>query len=91
LRLVGSARPAEAGALDAIVARAVDAVKVYGPGPTEVRALDGVTVEFPVGEYTGGRRMVCGRAAPTGTSPSGLSTAVHRARALAGSDLIEAC
>jgi hypothetical protein len=37
---VSSARPAEAGALDAMVARAVDAVKVYGPGPTEVQALE---------------------------------------------------
>ena len=27
-------------------ARAVDAVKIYGSGPTEVRALDGITVEF---------------------------------------------
>lgn len=30
-------------------ARAVAAVKVYGKGETEVRALDGVTVDFATG------------------------------------------
>ena len=29
-----------------VAARTEDAVKVYGKGQTEVRALDGVTVEF---------------------------------------------
>src|SRR6201987_449848 len=33
-------------------ARTVDAVKVYGKGQTEVRALDGVTVGFAAGRYT---------------------------------------
>ena len=35
-------------------ARTEDAVKVYGKGQTEVRALDGVTVEFAAGRYTAG-------------------------------------
>src|SRR3982750_3032551 len=34
------------------VARAVDAVKVYGSGDTTVRALDGVTVGFPAGHFS---------------------------------------
>jgi putative ABC transport system ATP-binding protein len=54
-------------------ARAVEAVKVYGAGPTEVRALDGVTIEFPVGEF----------AAIMGPSGSGKSTLLH---CLAGLD-----
>ena len=33
-------------------ARTVDAHKIYGSGATEVRALDGVTVEFPAGVFT---------------------------------------
>jgi putative ABC transport system ATP-binding protein len=49
------------------VARAVDAVKVYGTGETEVRALDGVTVDFPTGRYT----------AIMGPSGSGKSTLMH--------------
>jgi putative ABC transport system ATP-binding protein len=48
-------------------ARAVDAVKVYGSGDTAVRALDGVTVEFPMGRYTG----------IMGPSGSGKSTLMH--------------
>jgi putative ABC transport system ATP-binding protein len=48
-------------------ARAVDAVKVYGSGSSEVRALDGVTVEFPTGEFT----------AVMGPSGSGKSTLLH--------------
>jgi putative ABC transport system ATP-binding protein len=35
-----------------VAARAVDAVKVYGVGPTEVRALDGVTIGFQQGQLT---------------------------------------
>jgi putative ABC transport system ATP-binding protein len=35
-----------------VAARTEDAVKVYGKGQTEVRALDGVTVEFAAGRYT---------------------------------------
>ena len=34
------------------VSRAVAAVKVYGDGPTAVRALDGVTVGFPARRFT---------------------------------------
>ena len=49
------------------VARAVDAVKIYGKGDTEVRALDGVTVDFPTGRYT----------AIMGPSGSGKSTLMH--------------
>ena len=33
-------------------ARVVDAVKVYGRGESEVRALDGVSVEFATGRFT---------------------------------------
>ena len=35
-----------------VAARTEDAVKVYGKGQTEVRALDGVTVEFAAGRFT---------------------------------------
>ena len=45
-------------------ARTVDATKVYGSGSTEVRALDGVTVEFAKGRFT----------AIMGPSGSGKST-----------------
>ncbi|MYS09668.1 ABC transporter ATP-binding protein, partial [Streptomyces sp. SID6041] len=44
--------------------RVVDAVKVYGRGDTEVRALDGVSVDFSVGRFT----------AVMGPSGSGKST-----------------
>ena len=54
-------------------ARAVDAVKVYGSGPTEVRALDHVTVDFESGRFT----------AIMGASGSGKSTLLH---CLAGLD-----
>ena len=54
-------------------ARTVDAVKVYGSGDSEVRALDGITLEFPVGEFT----------AVMGPSGSGKSTLLH---CLAGLD-----
>jgi putative ABC transport system ATP-binding protein len=54
-------------------ARAVDAVKVYGRGETEVRALDGVTIEFAAGRLT----------AIMGPSGSGKSTLLH---CLAGLD-----
>ena len=50
-----------------VAARAVGAVKVYGRGATEVRALDGVHVEFPQGEFT----------AIMGPSGSGKSTLLH--------------
>ena len=54
-------------------ARAVDAVKVYGKGDAEVRALDSVTAEFGAGEFT----------AIMGPSGSGKSTLMH---CLAGLD-----
>jgi putative ABC transport system ATP-binding protein len=49
------------------VARAVQATKVYGTGDTEVRALDGVTVDFATGRFT----------AIMGPSGSGKSTLMH--------------
>src|SRR5262245_27178111 len=48
-------------------ARAVGAVKVYGRGDTEVRALDDVTAEFELGRFT----------AIMGPSGSGKSTLLH--------------
>src|SRR5438128_11177573 len=50
-----------------VAARAVDAVKIYGSGDAAVRALDGVTVDFPAGRYT----------AVMGPSESGKSTLLH--------------
>jgi putative ABC transport system ATP-binding protein len=49
------------------VAQALDLVKVYGEGGTQVRALDGVDVTFARGQYT----------AIMGPSGSGKSTLMH--------------
>jgi len=51
----------------AVAARAVRATKVYGKGDTEVRALDGVDVEFERSAFT----------AIMGPSGSGKSTLLH--------------
>ncbi len=50
-----------------VAARAVDAVKIYGRGDTEVRALDGVNVSFNRSRFT----------AIMGRSGSGKSTLLH--------------
>jgi putative ABC transport system ATP-binding protein len=59
--------PIPPGVAHKAAARTVGAVKVYGKGQTEVRALDGVTVEFVTGRYT----------AIMGPSGSGKSTLLH--------------
>ena len=56
-------------------ARAVDVTRVFGSGETAVRALDGVTVEFPSRQLT----------AVMGPSGSGKSTLMH---CLAGLDRV---
>lgn len=57
----------------AAAASAENLVKVYGDGPTAVRAVDGITVEFAPGSFT----------AIMGASGSGKSTLLH---CLAGLD-----
>jgi putative ABC transport system ATP-binding protein len=59
--------PVPPGLAQEAAARTVDAVKVYGKGQIEVRALDGVTVEFAAARYT----------AIMGPSGSGKSTLLH--------------
>jgi len=56
-----------------VAARAVNASKVYGSGEAEVRALDGISVDFARGQFT----------AIMGPSGSGKSTLMH---CLAGLD-----
>ncbi|MFZ4583899.1 MAG: ABC transporter ATP-binding protein [Acidimicrobiia bacterium] len=58
-----------------VAARAVSASKVYGAGEAEVRALDGISVEFARGQFT----------AIMGPSGSGKSTLMH---CLAGLDRV---
>ena len=60
-------RPPAAHAARPPAARVRDAVKVYGKGENEVRALDGVTVDFDTGRFT----------AIMGPSGSGKSTLLH--------------
>jgi putative ABC transport system ATP-binding protein len=55
------------GVAQKAAARTVDAVKIYGKGQTEVRALNGVTVGFAAGCFT----------AIMGPSGSGKSTLLH--------------
>jgi putative ABC transport system ATP-binding protein len=50
-----------------IAAHTIDATKVYGRGETEVRALDGITVDFAAQQFT----------AIMGPSGSGKSTLLH--------------
>ncbi len=68
-------RRAAATASPAVAARTIDAVKVYGRGDTAVRALDGITVDIPAGQFT----------AVMGPSGSGKSTLMH---CLAGLDTL---
>ena len=58
-----------------VAAKADDVTKIYGAGETEVRALDGVTVEFPARVMT----------AIMGPSGSGKSTLLH---CMAGLDTV---
>src|SRR3954463_6493135 len=68
-------QPVALGSNPDVAARAVDASKVYGKGEAEVRALDGVTVEFAAEHFT----------AIMGPSGSGKSTLMHT---LAGLDTL---
>ena len=67
---VSTAPPA--GVAQKAAARTQDAVKIYGKGQTEVRALDRVSVEFIAGRFT----------AIMGPSGSGKSTLLHCAAGL---------
>jgi len=59
--------PPDIAAAPVAAARAVDVYKIYGRGQTEVRALDGITIEFAAQTFT----------AIMGPSGSGKSTLLH--------------
>jgi len=64
--------PAVGGVIHKSAARTQDAVKIYGTGQVEVRALDAITVDFFAGRFT----------AIMGPSGSGKSTLLHCAAGL---------
>ena len=63
---------ARTGGVPPPAARAADVVKVYGSGGTAVRALDGISIEFPPAQFS----------AVMGPSGSGKSTLLHCLAAL---------
>jgi putative ABC transport system ATP-binding protein len=73
LALTRSHKPEAAEGNVSVAARAVGATKVYGKGEAQVRALDGIDVEFGTSRFT----------AIMGPSGSGKSTLMH---AMAGLD-----
>ncbi|MFE3143399.1 ABC transporter ATP-binding protein [Streptomyces scopuliridis] len=70
--MTAAAPTGPAAASPRTAARVFDAVKIYGRGDTEVRALDGVSVDFTAGRFT----------AIMGPSGSGKSTLMHCAAGL---------
>jgi putative ABC transport system ATP-binding protein len=75
MTLTDASPPPESDSPTKIAAAAEHAVKIYGFGPTAVRALDDVSVELPAGRYT----------AIMGPSGSGKSTLMH---CIAGLDVL---